>query len=172
MKKSIKTASNIISLVSVFGLSACGNTTTSEIISSEIEITCPFADYTFSPVRVTSPAYAPYLLEVEEQTASQLYDAFVNASWELIPSDTTYPDGESFHMFVYNNGQPFTLVFYGDYTVEYEYENTTERYKIDDTIYKMAHDTANPANLGDIVDTLIWCESEFLTNEKVWNEHE
>lgn len=159
-------------------LTACSSITTasnssSEDISEEIEITCPFADYTFSPVRVTAAAYVPYLLEVEEQTANQLYDAFVNTSWELIPSDTPYPDGETFQIFVYNDGQPFKLVFYGDYTVEYEHENTTERYKIDDTsVHKMAYDVANPVNLGDIVDTLIWCEPEFLTYDKVWNEHE
>lgn len=156
-------------------LTACDSITTksnstSEDVSEVIEVTCPFTDYTSAPVRVTSPAYAPYLLEVEEQTASQLHDVFVNGLWELIPSDTPYPDGESCLMFVYNDGQPFKLVFYGDYTVDYEYENTTERYKIDDTIHKMAFDVANPANLGDIVDTLILCEPEFLTNDKVWTE--
>lgn len=162
-------------------LTACGSITTEPnslnedvaATSEVIEVTCPFANYTFSPVRATSPAYVPYLLEVEEQTASQLYDAFVNASWELIPSDTPYPDGETFQVFVYNNGQPFKLVFYGDNTVEYEYENITERYKLDDTnVRKMAYDVANPVNLGDIVDTLIWCEPESFTNEKVWNDYQ
>lgn len=160
-------------------LTACGNTTASdsfsedvsEPVSEEIEITCPFADYASVPMRATAAAYVPYLLEVDEQTANQLYDAFVNASWESIPADTPYPDGETFQIFVYNNGQPFKLVFYGDYTVDYEHENITERYRLDDTsIYKMAYDVANPANLGDIVDTLIWCEPEFLTSDKVWND--
>ena len=144
--------------------------TTSEDVSEVIEVTCPFANYTSGPVRVTEPAYAPYLLEVEKQTASQLHDVFVNGLWELIPSDTPSPDGESFAVFVYNGGQPFKLEFFGDYTVDYEHENITEKYKVDDKIYTMAHGIANPANLGDIVDTLIWCEPEFLTNDKVWTE--
>lgn len=164
-------------------LTACGSITTetdsldgdvpatSETVSetTEDEGTCPFADYTSSPVRVTIPAYAPYLLEVDEQTASQLHDAFVNASWELLPSDTPYPDGESYLVFVYNDGQPFKLVFYGDHTVDYEHGDTTERYQVDDaSVHQMVY---NAADLGERFDTLIWCAPEFLTNEKVWNEH-
>ena len=129
-------------------LTSCNNTTTeSNTTSEDIEITCPFANYTSNPVCVTAPAYAPYLLEIEEQTASQLYDAFVSASWESVPSDTPSPDGESFAVFVYNGGQPFKLEFYGDYTVDYEHENITEKYKVDDKIYTMAHDIVNPDNL-------------------------
>ena len=144
-----------------------------EVEGEQKQASCPFAEYTPYPVRVTAPAYAPYLLEVDEQTAEQLYNAITNASWELIPTETPLPDGEAYLMFVYNSGKPFTLVFYGDYTVEYKSETEISRYKTDDTsVFGLIAKTANPKNLGDISDALIWCEPEDLTSEGVWKEHD
>lgn len=131
----------------------------------------PFNGYTRYPVRVTAPAYAPYLLEVDEQTAEQLYNAITNASWELIPTETPLPDGEVYLMFAYNSGKPFTLVFYGDNTVEYKSETEISRYKTDDTsVFGLIAKTANPKNLGEFSDTLIWCEPEELTSGGVWKK--
>ena len=76
-------------------------------------------------------------------------------------------------MFAYNSGKPFTLVFYGDNTVEYKTETEESRYKTDDTsVFGLIAKTANPKNLGELSDTLIWCEPEDLTSEGVWKEHD
>ncbi len=149
------------------GVSAA--TTTSAQTADVTPKMCPWGNYTASPVRVTASAYAPYLLELDAQTADQLYTAFTNAAWEVIPSDTVYPDGEACSVFVYNNGQPFKLVFYGDSTVQYESGDEINRYKTEDeSVLKLVTAVANPDHLGEIWDTLIWCAPEFFTNEGVW----
>lgn len=113
------------------------------------------------------------MLELDEKTVINLSETFENTSWELISPDTPYPDGEAYCVFVYNNGQPFKLVFYGDFTVDYEHNNTIERYKYADSIiHSTVFNVANPDNLGEIYNTLIWCDPESFTNENVWKEHE
>ncbi len=45
------------------------------------------------------------------------------------------------------------------------------RYKTDDTsVFGLIAKTANPKNLGEFSDTLIWCEPEELTSEGVWKK--
>ena len=174
-------------------LTACGvATNTADSIGNDITITsdidplvvdtttdyaipesfCPLGSYDSSPVRVMSPAYAPYLLEIDDNTASELYDAFTNASWELIPSDTPLPDGEAYCVFIYNNGNPYKLVFYADNTVECELGNEIKRYKIEDqSVGALVAKAANPDNLNELSDSLIWCAPEFVSNAGVWREH-
>ena len=140
--------------------------------STTPELFCPLGNYVSTPVRVMSPAYAPYLLEVDDNTASELYEAFTNASWELIPSDTPLPDGEAYCVFIYNDGNPYKLVFYADNTVEVESDNDINRYKIEDqSVGTLVAKAANPDNLNVLSDSLIWCAPEFVSNAGVWEEH-
>lgn len=140
--------------------------------SSAPESFCPLANYVSAPVRVMTLAYAPYLLEVDDNTASDLYEAFTNASWELIPSDTPLPDGEAYCVFIYNEGNPYKLVFYADNTVECESSNKINRYRIEDqSVGAFVAKVANPDNLNELSDSLIWCAPEFVSNAEVWREH-
>ena len=140
-------------------------------VDENIAADCPFGDYTPYPVRLMAPAYAPYLLEADADKAIELQSAVTSASWERIPTETPLPDGEAYSMFAYNSGKPLTLVFYGDNTVEYKSGTEISRYKTDDTsVFGLIAKTANPKNLGELSDTLIWCEPEDLTSEGVWKK--
>jgi len=174
----------LIALPLVACLASCGNitatteisnddiSTTSESISEVNEPTCPFASFESSAVRVTTAAFVPYLLEVDESNVNNLSDALINLSWEKISPDTEYMGGETQLVFVNNNGNPFKLVFYADGVIDYEYNGVVEKYKVsDENIFSLVYEIAHPENFEDITDTLIWCAPEYLTNEKVWNEH-
>lgn len=140
-------------------------------VDEDIAAECPFGDYTPYPVRLMAPAYAPYLLEADVDTSVQLQSAITSASWESFPTETPLPDGEAYSMFAYNSGKPFTLVFYGDNTVEYKTETEVSRYKTDDTeVFGLIAKTANPDNLGELSDTLIRYEPEELTSAGVWKK--
>ncbi len=149
--------------------SSAADTTTD---STTPESFCPLGNYAPTPARVMAPAYAPYLLEVDDNTAIELYESFTNASWELIPSDTPLSDGEAYCVFIYNDGNPYKLVFYADNTVEIESDNDINRYKIEEqSVGALVAKTANPDNLNELLDSLIWCAPEFISNEGVWREH-
>ncbi|MCQ2416294.1 MAG: hypothetical protein MJ071_00575 [Oscillospiraceae bacterium] len=137
-----------------------------------LEMNCPFPDFSESAVRVTTAAYAPYLLEVNRSEIHSLSDRLLHVTWEKISPDTDYMGGETQLVFVENNGNPFKLVFYADGVVDYEYNGVAEKYKVsDESIHSMVYNIAHPENLENITDTLIWCAPECLTNEEVWKAH-
>lgn len=167
----------IISLMAC--LTACGyideaeeiNTTNTEsdVSLSQTETSCPLGDISEDKVRLMSPAYAPYLLEASEDTTRILSEAMKASTWEMTDNDKPIPDGEAYSVFVYNSGQPFRLTFYGDYTVDYEQEDNVQKYKVEGDAFLTVFNSANPENLGDISEQLIWCEPENITPDGVWN---
>lgn len=130
------------------------------------ETSCPFSDISGDKIRLMSPAYAPYLLELAEDTAKEIAIALNASEWEIIDNETPLPDGENYSMFVYNEGQPFRLTFYSDHTVEYEQNNNVKKYRISEDVFITVFNAANPKT--PVADDLIWCEPENVSAEGVW----
>lgn len=132
------------------------------------ETSCPFDDFSEDEVHLMSPAYAPCLLKASEDTTRTLAEALKASSWEMIDNDTPIPDGEAYSVFVYNNGQPFRLTFYGDRTADYEHEGNVQKYKVEDDAFLTVFNSANPKNLDEMSEQLVWCEPENITPDGVW----
>ena len=130
------------------------------------ETSCPFGDISEDKIRLMSPAYAPSLLEPAEDTAKEIANALNSSEWEIIDNETPLPDGENYSVFVYNEGQPFRLIFYSDYTAEFEQNDIVKRYRISEDAFITVFNAANPKT--SVADYLIWCEPENLTAEGVW----
>lgn len=168
----------IAALLLMICLTACNNNnehfgsetiqTTAPTANIANEKNCPFGDISEDKIRLMSPAYAPYLLEPAEDTAKEIANALNSSEWEIIDNETPLPDGESYSVFVYNEGQPFRLTFYGDYTVEYEKDNIVKKYKVSDDAFITVFNAVHPKNPDGIADDLIWCEPENVSVDGVW----
>lgn len=172
----------IIAALSVIAcLTACNNTVGSETIQTTEptaniagETSCPFGDISEDTLLLMSPAYAPSLLKTEEDTVKTIANAFNSSEWEIIDNETPLPDGENYSVFVYNDGEPFKLTFYGDYTsdeydiAEYEQNDTVKRYRISPDAFITVFNAANPKNPDGIANSLVSCEYENLSVEGVW----
>lgn len=140
----------------------------SDVSSSQAETSCPFDDISEDKVRLMSPAYAPYLLEISEDTTRILAEAMKTSTWEMTDNDKPIPDGEAYSVFVYNSGQPFRLTFYGDYTVDYEQGSDVQKYNVEGEAFLTVFNSANPENPDGISEQLVWCEPENITPDGVW----
>lgn len=172
----------IIAVLSVIAcLTACNNTVGSETVPTSAptadiaaEASCPFGDISEDKIRLLSPAYAPSLLKTEGDTVKTIANAFNSSEWEIIDNETPLPDGESCSVFVYNDGEPFRLTFYGDHTsdeydiAEYEQNDTVKRYRISPDAYIAVFNAANPK--APVADNLVSCEYENLSAEGVWQD--
>lgn len=139
------------------------------------EKNCPFGDISGDKLLLLSSAYAPSLLKTEEDTVKTLANAFISSEWEIIDNETSLPDGENFSVFVYNDGQPFKLTFYGDYTsdeydiAEYEQNGIVKKYRISHNAYIAVFNEANPK--APVTDNLISREYENLSADGVWPDN-
>lgn len=142
-------------------------TETSE--SQEEAPAAPFGDISDGRVRFMTSAYAPYLLEADADAVKQLAEAFNSSAWEEADADAEIPDGEATAVYVYNNGQPFRLVFYGDRTVDYESGGELLKYRFSGTAADAVHTFAAPEDYNG---KLIWCRPDSITPESVWENNE
>lgn len=172
----------IAALCFIACLTACNNTVGSETFQTAEqtanvaeETSCPFGDIAEDKLLLLSSAYAPSLLKTEEDTVKTLANAFISSEWEIIDNETSLPDGENFSVFVYNEGQPFKLTFYGDYTfdeydiAEYEQNGIVKKYRISHNAYITVFNAANPK--APVTDNLISCEYENLSADGVWQDN-
>lgn len=157
-------------------LTACGHDTglempdaNSENYSSETaaENCVPefLEDVTWDRVRLMSAAIAPYTMEVPEDQIPTVSDALLSAEWEEIDADTPIPDGESYSAFVYNSSSPFRLVFYADYTADFDNGDSQRKYRVSSEAFEAV---VNTVNCDNVYDYLIWNEAENITPEGVW----
>lgn len=154
-------------------LTACGSPSAvsknPETTAVQTETSCPFGDISEDRIRLMAPAYAPYLLEADIETAQILAEAMSTSSWELADSELEMLDGEIYSVFVYNYGQPFRLLFYsGGYAVDYEQGGNVSRYKVEGDAHSVVSNVLHPENPEDITDKLVWCEPENVSVEGVW----
>lgn len=169
----------LIALAFAVCMSACNNSsdpnTTSEnandsaVISDDIqeENDIPFDDFSDDEILLMSPAYAPQLLKPSQATVQSLLNTLKSSSWETTEFDTSISDGENYSVFVYNEGQPFRLIFYGDLIVDYEQNDKVSRYKISEEAFKEVFDAVHPENVSDY---LVDCDIENISVEGVWKD--
>lgn len=137
-----------------------------------LEISAPFGDISGDKVRCMAPAYAPYLLDITDDVVEKLAFDFNFAKWEKADINTPRPDGEAYSVFVYNDGQPFRLIFYSDYTVDYEKDGDISKYSISDEVYNTVCSAVQPENSSLLSSNLIPCKIEDVTAEGVWKNNE
>lgn len=157
-------------------LTACGHDTGLEMSdsvpennSSEVtaENSVPefLENVTWDRLRLMSAAIAPYTMEVPENQIPPVRDALLSAEWEEIDADTPIPDGENYSAFVYNNSSPFRLVFYGDYTVDFDNGDSQRKYRVSSEAYEAV---VNTVNCDNVYEYLIWNEMENINPEGIW----
>ncbi|MBQ8175428.1 MAG: hypothetical protein IJ035_00135 [Oscillospiraceae bacterium] len=140
-----------------------------ETVDEHTENLCPFGDISADKIRLTAPAYAPYLLEATAEQTKFLAEAMSSTLWKLADENSEIPDGERYLVFVYNNGQPFELIFYPSADLVGFLQNGNETlYKIDGEAYSAVRELLQHENPEDIRDLLVWCDPENITGEGVW----
>lgn len=118
-------------------------------------------------VRVMAPAYAPYLLELSSEEVEALKSGVYSSAWTLQVQETV-PDGESYSVFIYNNGNPVWFISRPDYVTEVVEKGETRWYAIDPKLDEVIADLANPEVIP--TEELIFCEPENISAEGVWEQ--
>lgn len=145
-----------------------GESEISEAESSRTAIAligAPFGDISEDKILFMTAAVAPYLIDVPPETQYKIAEAFNNSVWEEIDINEPIPPGESTTMYVYNNGEPFNLVFFGDYSVIVSDGINETRYRIPPEVFTAVW---TPAHSDDIYDDLIWCDVTDVSVTGVW----
>lgn len=139
---------------------------------SEPASEAPFGDLTNDRIRFMTPAYAPCVYEISAEQVAEIAAGFNSATWEDIDVNTPYPDGESVVLYVYNDGQPLRLTFYGDNTAECERNGSLSRYTVDPEVAGSIYRAATPEDPEILNANLYWCDAENFSQEKVWGNNE
>ena len=145
------------------------DSSSTEMSSVSAAVNVPFGDISEARVRFTSAAYVPYLYEADADEVRSLAEAFNRSQWEEADADAPPPDGESALVYVNSGGQTFTLVFYGDNTVDWENGGAVKRYRVSEEASAAAYSAANPEELQG---RLIWSKIEDLNADGVWKNNE
>lgn len=125
----------------------------------------PFGDVSEESMRGMCTAYAPYVSEFPDSYRKAIAEAFNNAIWREVDPDTTFEDGETDILYVWNGGEPYTLVFYSYNLVKWE--NGTEQRK-----FRTSVDVSLPVNQAinypEVHDHVTWVEPSDNMNSDVW----
>lgn len=128
-------------------------------------IGAPFGDISEDKILFMTAAVAPYLIQVPQEAQYKIANALNDSVWEVIDINEPIPPGESTAMYVYNNGEPFNLVFFGDSSV-------IVSDGINETRYRISHEDFSPiyeaVQSDDIYDDLIWCDVPDVSVTGVW----
>lgn len=129
---------------------------------------CPFEAVSNDKIFAMSLAYTPNLLQISEEDVARINEALTNATWNMQDQEADIPDGECYSIFLYNNGNPIRMNFYGNYFVTFEQNGNTSIYVIDPETAQIVYSIANPEDINSVSERLIECDFEKLTNEGVW----
>ena len=135
---------------------------------TELVTEAPVINIANDTIRFMSAAYAPYILDISEQQQKELADALVSAKWTPYESDGHTPDGESYVMYVYNNGAPYRLTLYADKTAELEKDGKITRWQISDETAALIASAANPSDESALTNHLTWCAEDSINATDIW----
>ena len=97
--------------------------------------TAPFGNLYDDDIRITSPAYIPYLVNVNDEERHKIADVMNSADWKMASDDVMDPDGEYSIIYVFNNDYPYRLEIYTlDNMIIYRNQDTAVRYYTDEEI--------------------------------------
>ena len=120
-------------------------------------------------------AYAPYLLDISTEQQSKLAAAIDTADWTPCGENEPLPEGQTFTMYVYNNGSPYSLTLYGDNTVKLESAGEVTRWHIPDSAASAIIEAAVPEteNNGVWDETALsgrmtWCSADTINVRDIW----
>ena len=144
---------------------------------------------TWDAVRLMSPAYAPYILDIsgepqddlEMELAAAIVVAELEAKnagpvWQPCDPDMPYPDGENYSVFVYNGGDSYRLTAYSDNTIVKEQNGEETRWQFPDGIYDKIAEFADPAQPAPnesyaenpLASHLTWCREDTINAKDIW----
>lgn len=131
----------------------------------------PFGDVVYDDIRFISAAYVPYALEADEDTKAEIADAFCRTEWtEISEDDFQCPDGESHSVYVYNGGDPFSLVFYGNNYTEFRKGEEKKYYLSSGDAYSAVVKAADqPVENDQGFSDLVWIGMYWLKNDGIWD---
>lgn len=144
---------------------------------------------TWDAVRLMSPAYAPYILDIsgepqddlEMELTAAIAVAVLEAKnagtvWQPCDPDMPYPDGENYSVFVYNGGDSYRLTAYSDNTIVKEQNGEETRWQFPDGIYDKIAEFADPAQPAPnesyaenpLAGHLTWCREDTINAKDIW----
>ncbi len=127
----------------------------------------PFGDLYNDDIRITSAAYVPYVIKVNDEERHKIADAMNQSVWKIKPDDFFGPNGEYSIVYVYNEGNPYRLEFYDlDNTIVYKSQDVTVMYEGDETAMKCISEFLKSDYAPE---NLVWYEFEKLTDEGIWD---
>lgn len=144
---------------------------------------------TWDAVRLMSPAYAPYVLDISAEQQNDL-DMELTAAvavakleaesagtvWQPCDPDMPYSDGENYSVFVYNGGDSYRLTAYSDNTIDFDRGDSVTRWQFPDGIYDKIAEFANPAQpapnesfaKNPLEGHLTWCAEDTINAKDIW----
>lgn len=135
---------------------------------------CPITDFSADVIRLMSPAYAPYVLDIPAEQQQSLAAALTASEWIPYDMDAPFADGETYTVFVCNNGDSYRLTSYADQTVVLEQNGTETRWQISADAERAIAEAANPALPTDpsavspLTNHLTWCDIHSLNATDIW----
>ena len=120
----------------------------------------PYGDISKTRVRTMGVAYAPYVLELDDEERAYLSKSFQTSKWMFTTEDISRPDGEAYMVYVYDKEYPYRVTFYTDGHAQVDRNGETCNYWVQGDA-----DLAASKFCGEAPDTgrLILCEPENLT---------
>lgn len=119
----------------------------------------PFGDITNESIRGTCAAYAPYVAEPDKDAQQALAEAMNNAVWRELDRNGDYQsDGESYILVVWNNGKPYSLIFYPDQLVYWSDVEDKEQWAYYRTSADLSGLVYDALNYEGVLDHLTWVE--------------
>jgi len=134
-----------------------------------ITVQAPAIDISNDEVRFMAAAYAPYLLDISAEQQSKLAAVLNTSEWTPCDVNEPLPDGESYTMYVYNNGTPYSLTLYGDNTVKLEENSGITRWNVPaETARTIAESACPEADENVLSGHLTWCDVSSINVKDIW----
>ena len=135
----------------------------------------PVIDIANDEIRFMATVYAPYLLDISAEQQQKLAAALNASEWTPCDVNEPLPEGQTFTMYVYNNGSPYSITLYGDKTVKLDGMGETTRWHIPDSAASAIIEAAVPETEKDgiwdetaLLGRMTWCSADSINVSDIW----
>ena len=134
----------------------------------------PFGNLSDKVIRLASPAYAPYALELADDVQQNLAEELSKANWletaTVIYDEATFTDGESVIVNIYDPYYPLCMIFSGQDNVVRVTDFTSDNWRVFETSKKAVRAVRNAAETAANAPAgkLTWVRDNTLTTPDFW----